>query len=168
MKVMFISDIHGISSNLHVIDNFKFEKLVVLGDIFGSSEEENQKVLDFIQKYNNVLYIKGNCDNEGYLKRKNIPFVKEYLMLTLDGVDVYCTHGDKYNYYDFSLFDTDGVIIYGHEHYPYIKTELDNVYICVGSISRPRKESMPSLCFYENNVFTLYDINMQVIDSIVV
>ena len=43
----FISDIHGNSSNLHVIDNFKFDKLVVLGDIFGFNEEENQKVVKY-------------------------------------------------------------------------------------------------------------------------
>ena len=42
------------------------------------------------------------------------------------------------------------------------------IYINVGSISLPRDNSPYSYCIYENNKFTLYDIEGNIIDSIIV
>ena len=41
------------------------------------------------------------------------------------------------------------------------------VYICVGSISLPRENSNASYMIYENKKFTLYDVNNEIIDSII-
>ena len=58
--------------------------------------------------------------------------------------------------------------MYGHEHIPYIKQELDMTYINVGSISLPRDGNPPTFMIYENKKFTIYDIDKNVINSITV
>ena len=68
MKVVFISDIHGIYKYLFLLEEKKLIKdcdyFIILGDIFGSVEANNLKIKHFLKKYENKLLItKGNCDN---------------------------------------------------------------------------------------------------------
>ena len=62
MKIMFISDIHGIATNLNVIEkkikNEKIDKLVCLGDLYyaGPSYDNkykinSKKVFEFLTKH---------------------------------------------------------------------------------------------------------------------
>ena len=60
------------------------------------------------------------------------------------------------------------MLVYGHEHIPYIKKNNDMTYINVGSISLPRDGNKPTYMLYNNKKFTIYDIDGNVIDSIVV
>lgn len=75
MKMLFISDIHGIPDNLEYIERIiidkKIDKLVVLGDLYYNDlpyteENENkaQKVKEFLNKHKNILIcMRGNCDS---------------------------------------------------------------------------------------------------------
>lgn len=66
MKIMFISDIHGIVTNLdkikNIFDNGNFDKLVVLGDLyyggfntFDRMESNNKIVRDFLNSYKDII-----------------------------------------------------------------------------------------------------------------
>lgn len=167
MKVLFISDIHGNYDNLDILEKFEFDKLIVLGDVFSYyNNDANDKIINTLKKYPNVLWIKGNCDYDSMYEKYNISYINDYLFLKIDDINIYCTHGNRYNFSRGFFFEENGVIIYGHEHIPYIEKSNGNVYICVGSISNPRFGSKPSFCFYENKTFTLYSNDFMEINKI--
>lgn len=176
MKILFISDIHGITKNLELLDKVikkeKIDKLVVLGDLYypgfnkTTTNLDNFKVRDFLTKYKNSLTVmKGNCDSQVDIEKSPFPILEDISLINTDGIDIYITHGNKYNCYNNDTF-TNGVMIYGHEHIPYIKEECDMVYINTGSISMPRNNSKATYTIYENKIFTIYDIeNNRIIEQ---
>ena len=83
MKVLVISDIHGIKTNLPLIkDRFielKCELLIVLGDLYYNYGREDAKdydpeyVRDFLDSFSDkMICMKGNCDE--YLDIHEEPF----------------------------------------------------------------------------------------------
>ena len=73
MKILFISDIHGITTNLKYIENLitenGFDKLIILGDIY-SPYGDCIRVKEFIETYKDkVICVKGNCDSNIDLKQ---------------------------------------------------------------------------------------------------
>lgn len=175
MKILFISDIHGIVDNLEKIDKIietdNIDKLVVLGDLYYQgfnvvSSNDNFKVRDILTKHKDKLIcMRGNCDSEVDIEKSPFPILDDISMLNIDNICIYITHGNRYNVYNNSVF-TDGVMVYGHEHIPYIKKESDMIYINTGSISLPREDNPPTYLIYENGCFTIYSIDNKIIDSI--
>ena len=74
MKILFISDIHGININLKkiekIIEKEGIDKLVVLGDLYYAGPSYNKKykidsmnVKDILTKYSDkIICLRGNCD----------------------------------------------------------------------------------------------------------
>ncbi len=174
MKILFISDIHGIIDNLSIIDNVikkeHIDKFIVLGDLYSysfSKNYENDSVVEkFLVKYKDILVcMKGNCDSLADVDKSPFSIIKDISMINVDDIDIYITHGNRYNCYNNSIF-SNGVMIYGHEHIPYIKKEYDMIYINTGSISLPRNNSKPTYTIYENRRFVIYSIENNIIDQI--
>ena len=86
-----------------------------------------------------------------------------------DDISIYITHGNEHSMKKNEKFlDREGVLVYGHEHVPYIKRMKDMVYINVGSISFPREGNLPTYMIYEDKTFTIYDIEGMLVDKITV
>lgn len=178
MKILFISDIHGININLKkiekVIEKEKIDKLVVLGDLYYAGPTYNQKyevnsmnVKDTLTKYSDkIICLKSNCDSDVDIKASDFPICNNLALICVDGLDIYLTHGNEYNLEKNRKFNRKGILVYGHEHIPYIKKEKDMVYINVGSISIPKENNNPTYMMYENRKFTIYDIEENIFDSI--
>ncbi len=178
MKLLFISDIHGIPKNLtkinEVIKLKSIDRLVVLGDLyyagpsFNHSEEVNtEAVKNFLMSYQDrIICLRGNCDSDVDVKVTDFPICDDLALIHVDDIDIYCTHGNEYNIDKSSKFNRKGVLVYGHEHYPYVRKKYDMVYINTGSISLPRNGSEPSYLIYENKKFMLYTIHDELIDMI--
>ena len=172
MKILFLSDIHGKLDNLKYIEELErknnFDRIVVLGDLCSYySYHDSLDVIEFLNKYLNKLIItRGNCDSDFILKLINVS-TPDIVEINVDDLKLYLTHGHLYSYSKNHKFD-NGILIYGHEHIPYIKKENNMIYICVGSISLPRGGSKPSYLIYEKHKFTLYDIDKNIIDEIIV
>lgn len=178
MKILFLSDIHGIYDNLDyidsVIDKEKIDKLVVLGDLYysgfgydGELDLKSSLVKDFLTKHRDILIcMRGNCDSDVDVKVSDFPICNNLSMLLVDDINIYITHGNEYNNKKSNKFTGKGVLVYGHEHIPYIDKKEDIIYICVGSISLPRNNSKASYMIYENRTFTIYSINNDIIDNI--
>lgn len=178
MKVLFISDIHGIDTNLKkiekIIEKEKIDKLVVLGDLYYAGPTYNHKyevnsmnVKDILTKYSDkIICLKGNCDSDVDIKASDFPICDNLALICVDGLDIYLTHGNEYSFDKNRKFNRKGILAYGHEHIPYIKKNNDMIYINVGSISLPRDGNKPTYVIYENNKFTIYDMDKNVIDSI--
>lgn len=167
MKIIFVSDIHGIVSNLNelkkVIDTINPNKVVVLGDLYQtgyikSEKENNFLVKEFLGEYiDKLIVLKGNCDSLIELSKNPFLVINDLGLINTDDINIYLNHGDKYNIYNNTKIE-DGVLVYGHEHVPYIREENNVVYINVGSISLPRNNSDPSYAVYENRIFKIYSI----------
>lgn len=169
MKILFISDIHGSANNLSVINNFSFDTLVILGDIYDNFSKDNDKVKNFIlNNKDKIICVKGNCDSDYDFVNLNLPVNNDYIKIADDDLHIFCTHGHRYNYHNLSYLGLPSVLIYGHEHIPYIKRFNDMIYICVGSISKPRKGSKASFCIYDNKTFTIYAVDGEIIEKITI
>ncbi len=177
MKLLFFSDIHGIDKNLNYIKELdkkeQFDKIVVLGDLYYQGLYDNSnlinsiKVKDFLTGYQErLICLRGNCDSDVDIKASDFPICDNLVLINVDGINLYCTHGHIYNIDKNRKFQRSGVLIYGHHHYPYIEQKDKMTYICVGSISQPRNNSMPSYGVYINKTFTIYDINGKEIEKI--
>lgn len=176
MRILFISDIHGITTNLHIIKEEKFDKLVVLGDLYYTGLNSNYTnkdinilyVKELLEEYKDKLIcLRGNCDSDVDIKASDFPICNNLTLIHTDNIDIYCTHGNEYSSEKNRKFDgVKGVLIYGHEHTPYIKKDNNMIYINVGSISLPRNSSGPSYCIYEDRTFTIYNIDKEVIDKV--
>lgn len=178
MRILFISDIHGITNNLNVIEKKlnenNFDKFVCLGDLYyaGPSYDNKYKpnsreVFEFLTKYQDKLIcMMGNCDSSVDIKASDFPISSGVSLINTDGLDIYITHGNEYSFEKNRKFDRKGILIYGHEHIPFIKKDKEMTYINVGSISLPRNNYPATYAIYENKKITIYDMNDNIIESI--
>lgn len=176
MKMLFISDIHGISDNLEYIERIiidkKIDKLVVLGDLYYNDlpyteENENkaQKVKDFLNKHKNILIcMRGNCDSIVDVMSSEFLIIDGLSLIYIDDLNIYLNHGHIYNKNKNKGFNK-GILVYGHEHIPYIEKKDNMIYINVGSISLPRDGNDPTYMIYENKEFTIYDIYGNIVSN---
>lgn len=176
MKLMFISDIHGIKNNIDlVLKKFKienFDKLIILGDLYymgfndiDYEKYDNKYIKDKLNEINDkIICIKGNCDTNIGDTKTNFPIISELGLINTDNIDMYITHGHIYNIDNFNR--NNCILIYGHEHIPFIRKKNKSYYINPGSISLPRGNFPASYMVYENKKFTIYDIDNNIIDSI--
>lgn len=156
MKLLIVSDLHGsvtyLEKLIEVIKEEQIDKIIFLGDYFSYSKEINNNLINLLNSLKDkIIAIKGNCDNEklsNFLKFK----LHNYYLLEIDNLNLFITHGNI----DYSNFIDDNMIqVSGHTH----KYSLDKTYINPGSITCPRGSNEHTYIIYENQKFSLYDIN---------
>lgn len=176
MKILFIADIHGIKTNLeHIKKVFQKQNcnlLVVLGDLYHSygnhSDVDPSFIKDFLESFQDeIICMQGNNDTISDQIKSKFPILADLSLIYIDHIPIYLTHGHRYNMKDHKNLKT-GVLIYGHEHTPYIIQDKKMTYINTGSISLPRNHHPPTYTIYENHIFTIYNIKDEIIDSITI
>lgn len=168
MKVMFISDIHGIKTNLPKVkeqfEKLNCDKLIVLGDLYYIGPRNKMKegydipiVQEFLESMKNkMLCMRGNCDSEVDMMVSNFPIIQDLSLIMMENRDIYFTHGHIYNE---SNWDKESsILVYGHFHVPFIKKIETNYYINPGSISLPKGNYLPSYLILDENTATIYDV----------
>lgn len=178
MRIMFISDIHGIKSNLELVkqryNELKCTKLVVLGDLYYIGPRNNMNgdydinyVKDFLMSFkDDLLCVRGNCDSDVDIKVSDFPIINELGLISTENKDIYITHGHIYNENNWQK--NNSILIYGHLHVPFIKEKDGNYYINPGSISLPKSDYGPTYLVLEDNKFVIYDINNKKIEEKIV
>lgn len=164
MKIMFISDIHGISDNLNKIrEKYKelnCNKLVVLGDIYNNYnyyDSNKDSVQSFLNDYkDNLICVRGNCDSLTDIWDVPVKPVKELDLIKINNLDIYITHGHIYNEDNWDKENT--ILIQGHTHIPKINKKGTNIYLNPGSISLPKGGNLPSYLVFNEEKFIIYDI----------
>lgn len=171
MKLLFISDIHGIKTNLEKIrEIFEKEncgKLVVLGDLFyiykdkiNHKDYDPKYVEEFLNSFkDNIICVRGNCDSEEDLNRCLFP-IKDIDVIRTEKEDLYITHGHIYNQSNWDK--THSILIFGHYHTPFIIDRESNTYINPGSISLPRND-IATYLIYDEEKFIIYDIENNIV-----
>ena len=169
MKWMFISDIHGIKTNLPKIkekmEEYQCDKLVVLGDIYYLGPRNHMYedhdipyVKNFLDSYKDkIICMRGNCDSEVDIEVSSFPIMRDLSMVSINGLELYLTHG--HIYHEDHWNKENSILIYGHKHVPFIKEKGSNLFINPGSISMPRDGFPPSYMLFDGEEFTIYDID---------
>ncbi len=178
MRILFISDIHGIKTNLEIIrkrfEKLKCDKLIVLGDLFyigtknyRKEEYDIEYVKDFLNSYKDkIICVKGNCDSDVDTKMCDFPIINTLGVISTIKEDIFITHGNIYNMSNWKK--THSILIYGHLHTPFIKKIESNIYINPGSISLPRDGNNPTYLYYNEEEFIIYDIYDNIVEKLAI
>ena len=173
MKVMFISDIHGMITNLDKIrerfHSLGCQKLVVLGDLYYADyyhrlEEDYQpkEVLHFLKSFaDKLICIRGNCDSDLDIMESEFPIEEKILHYPIDSYNIYLTHGHIYNERNWK--EENSILIFGHYHIPFLEEDKNNLFVNPGSISLPRGNNKPTYLFYNGEEFIIYDMEDHVV-----
>lgn len=172
MKLIIASDIHGGYKNveklLQRIDEYKPDKVVLLGDLLYHGPRntlpeayDTVKTADLLNlKKDLILAVRGNCDAEvdQYLLEFNIE--APHLILNVDGLSIFATHGHYYNKGHLPSISSFDVLLHGHTHIP-ICEEIGEkkYYINPGSLTIPKGDSTNSYMTYENKKFVWHSID---------
>lgn len=159
-KIMILSDIHGGYYNLDralaYYEKEKFERLFVLGDLFGYSfDETDDEILKRIREVRNSVIVRGNCD--GWLEFEDI---RE---LVIDGTRITLTHGHKHTLMSLLRTDAD-IICVGHSHIPVIKEYAGKIIINPGSVARSRS-GPESFATIEDGIIRIRDLDYEVLEE---
>lgn len=165
MKILVASDIHGSAyfckKLLDRINEEKPDKVLLLGDILYHGprndlpKEYNPKeVINMLNPLKNVIMcVGGNCDATVDQMVLEFPVLAEYIMLSLDNILIYATHGHKYNKTNPLPCAKGAVVLYGHTHVPVYEKVEDYIYMNPGSISIPKENSDHSYMIIEKGIF---------------
>lgn len=174
MKYYIVSDIHGSSKNIKkVLEYFDQDGdyLLVLGDILyhGPRNDvpenyEPKKVIQLLnERKDKILAVRGNCDGEVDQMVLNFPITSDYLMLPFDEYKIFMTHGHLYR--EFLWMNENDVVLSGHTHIPVANKEDGIIFLNPGSISIPKMNHVPSFAILENHIFTIYDLDKNIMLS---
>lgn len=170
MKILFFSDIHGLTDNLYLIKKLDekehFDKVIVLGDLFEASYYFSSRasynpeiVKNILNSFGSrLLTIKGNRDFLTFENTIDGPF-----KLEIDGYNFFLAHGHE-PYLE--ILAKNNILIHGHMHVPYIIKDKNITKICVGSISIARESTEESYGIYNKDKITLYNINNEIIEEL--
>ena len=170
MKILIVSDIHGNYLNMKkVLDNeVNFDYMFILGDVLSGPYIEGydpDELANLLNTYSNkIFYVRGNCD-VSRMDLLNFYMEKDYLLLPIDNINFFLTHGHMYNEHMLPDVEFD-VYMQGHTHIPVMKKVGDIIYLNPGSITLPKGMSDKSYIVYKDNNFYLKDLNNKIIKEI--
>lgn len=175
MKLMIASDIHGSAYYCEkLIEAYKREgadKLLLLGDILyhgprndlpkGYAPKEVIAMLNPLK--NELLCVRGNCDTEVDQMVLPFPILADYCYLSIDGVDIFATHGHIYNPENLPPLKEGDILLNGHTHIPANQDMGGYTYMNPGSVSIPKEGSAHGYMIYDQE-FIWKDLDGNVYD----
>ena len=175
MKLLVVSDIHGSAYYAEKIPEInekkKADKIIVLGDLYYhgprnplTKDYSPMKVAEILNSLKDRLeVIKGNCDAEVDEMISEFKF-KEHLLLDVNNMKVYFTHGHKNNMDNLPDEQID-MMVYGHFHTGFIVKKDGIIFANPGSISLPKDNTKNSYLILDKESIVLKDIDGNVIDE---
>lgn len=172
MKILIASDIHGsfyyAKKLMDIYNNEAFDKLLILGDILyhgprndlpkDYSPKQVITLLNNISK--DIIAVRGNCDAEVDQMVLNFDILSDHTTLFIDNKVFYLTHG----HHTLPSLNKNDILLTGHTHIPlYEKLDVEVHHLNPGSISIPKGGFKNSYMIYENNKFTVYDFDQNII-----
>ncbi len=162
MKIVFMSDIHGVPSALETAlaaaDSLGFDRLVLLGDLLYHGPRNGVpnfydpvKVAEMLNRRKDVIVaVRGNCDAEVDQMMFEFPMMADYSVLDADGERFFLTHGHLWNEYRLPPLGMGTVLAHGHTHVPELKKLECGISIFnPGSVSLPKGGSSRSFGYFD-------------------
>ena len=150
MRILFISDIHGVpstlSSALEQGERLGYDRLVLLGDLMYHGPRngvpdfyDTGRVADILNEHKDkILAVRGNCDSEVDQILLEFPMMADYAELDADGERFFLTHGHRWNEYALPPVGMGTVLVHGHTHIAAREEEEGVLILNPGSLSKPR------------------------------
>ncbi|HBJ59861.1 MAG TPA: phosphodiesterase [Verrucomicrobia bacterium] len=168
MRIVFISDIHGVrhtlEQTLREIDALGYDKIVLLGDLLyhgprngvpeGYDPQGVVELLNARREY--ILAVRGNCDAEVDQMLLKFPMMSEYALLEAEETLFFLTHGHIWNAERLPFLPRGGVFVQGHTHRAE-KRVLANgvVFFNPGSVSLPKGGTPRSYGYFDGRELRL-------------
>lgn len=178
MKYMIASDLHGsYFYGRKLFDRFDEERpemLLLLGDILyhgaRNALPEAYSTMDLTALLNSyksrIFAVRGNCDSEIDQMVLEFPISADYNMMYVDGRMWVLTHGHLFDEYSMIAHEPGTVLLHGHTHVKAMRDMGDFYYLNPGSVSIPKDGPVHSYLVYENGVFTMKDLDGEVLDTL--
>ena len=171
MKILFLSDIHGVPSTLEAAlaaaDALQPDKIVLLGDLLYHGPRNGvpnfydpvkvAKILNGLK--DRLVAVRGNCDAEVDQMMFEFPMMSDYALLDAGTETFFLTHGHLFNEYRLPPIGMGTVLAHGHTHVPERKKLDCGITIFnPGSISLPKGGSSRSYGFFDGRELKHYVI----------
>lgn len=176
MKLMFVSDIHGslyyAQKMQELYTSEKADKLILLGDLLYHGPR-NDLPRDYAPKgvisilnsmKSEILAVRGNCEAEVDQMVLEFPVMADYMIMYLKADRMaFITHGHNHNTQNPPMLKKGDLLIHGHTHIQAME-EIDGyTYINPGSIAIPKADNKNSYMVYEDGIFSIKDLEGNVI-----
>ncbi len=162
MRIVFMSDIHGVPSALEAAlakaDELGYDKIALLGDLLYHGPRNGVpdfydpvKVAQLLNaRKDQIIAVRGNCDAEVDQVMCQFPMMSDYALLEADGVQFFLTHGHLWNEGNPPPIGMGNVLVHGHTHVPVLKTtEAGLTVFNPGSTSLPKGGSSRSIGYFD-------------------
>lgn len=170
MKLMIASDLHGSAYYVNkFLDRFHAEspdRLLLLGDLLYHGprnalprDYDCPAVADQLNTIRDrVLTVRGNCDSEVDQMILPFPMLADYALLSLEGVELFATHGHLYGPDAPPPIRSGSFLLCGHTHLPVRRAIEGFTYLNPGSLALPKEGTPHSCLVLENGIFTWRDV----------
>ena len=167
MRILFLSDIHGVPSALEAAlasaAPLGYDKIVLLGDLLYHGPRNG--VPDFYDPVrvaailnglkDRIVAVRGNCDAEVDQMMFEFPMMSDYQVLDAGAEKFFLTHGHLYNEWKLPPVGIGTVLAHGHTHVPELKTLPCGMTIFnPGSVSLPKGGSSRSFGYFDGKVLS--------------
>lgn len=167
MKTFLVaSDLHGsligLQKVMALFEEHKADKLILLGDIFGTNAKEMVEILNTVS--NRLTIVKGN--NDWYYEPEDAKF--EFMNEAYENINgriAYLCHGHKLNDMYLEGYHAKIVMI-GHVHRPILQKNKDIVFMCPGSIACPRMGSPKCYAFIDDKTIKILTEDGEIYDEL--
>ena len=176
MKLLICSDIHGDLDSMQKIllkkEEENADRILILGDLLYHGPRNDlpptyapKKVIELLNaNKTKIMTVRGNCDTEVDQMVLEFPILADYIVLHLDGLTVYATHGHHHNTATPLPLMQGDILLHGHTHI--LTSESfgdDNTYLNPGSVAIPKGGNPRTYMIYENRTFTIKDFDNNII-----
>ncbi len=161
MKIVFMSDIHGVpsalKSALSAAASLGYDRLVLLGDLLYHgppngvpSFYDPEQVADILNGLKDrIVAVRGNCDAEVDQLMFEFPMMSDYAILDAGSETFFLTHGHLWNERILPPIGMGSVLAHGHTHVPELKRlECGITIFNPGSVSLPKGGSSRSFGYF--------------------
>ncbi len=165
MKIFIASDIHGSAywceKMLEAYRDEKAHRMLLLGDILYHGPRNDlpkdyapKRVIEMLSDYKDeILCVRGNCDTEVDQMVLPFPILSDYALVSVDGLDIYATHGHKFGRDNPPPLKGGDILLCGHTHVA-ADEECDGFrYINPGSVSIPKENTGHGYILLQNGIF---------------
>jgi putative phosphoesterase len=162
MKIVFMSDIHGVPSALEAAlakaDALGYDRLVLLGDLLYHGPRNGvpdlydpAKVAKLLNgRKDRIVAIRGNCDAEVDQLMFEFPMMSDYAVLDAGSETFFLTHGHLWHERNLPPLGMGSVLAHGHTHIPELKKLECGISIFnPGSVSLPKGGSERSIGYFD-------------------
>lgn len=162
MRLLFLSDIHGVPSTLEAAltaaQPLNPDRIILLGDLLYHGPRNG--VPDFydpvkvVQMLNGlkerIVAVRGNCDAEVDQMMFEFPMMADYALVDAGTATFFLTHGHLWNERRLPPFGRATVFAQGHTHIPELRTLTGGLtFFNPGSVSLPKGGSARSFGFFD-------------------